>query len=1207
MFLVLRIEKVLSGSISATSDAYVKSSENGIGKIGVKMHKNARINCQRMGSTYRMPFAWAAKPLFKTSRLLDLNNDFGCIYRQDSNRLSDDDLLKYLNDLKNMEKLRNVTIIPGKINATIKEFIESKMPSNVLSSSHLPVVPFAVPVKSPAVTEVQQFLQSEPRGAHPFTSFVNLLYVFPKCLKYDGQRVFQKARNICCIIEFRDSDEENAKPLKVIFGRPGCDSHEFVTQATTTISHHNTNPEFYEEVKIMLPVVLHEKQHILFSFYHISCSSSSNKKKETSIETPIGYSWLQICPTRGKMSLEEQTIAVSAHLPPGYLSYKPLGLECGFSGPEIKWVDGKKELFRVSCKLVSSLFPRDPHLHSFLVHVDKMLDTNGYYANEDNPTNACKDHETSSLGSSNSQRHSSGSEAGKEMSKFLQIQHGMPKNLKCLQDADVSDVIRFFPLLMTQLMRLLITSTSVDVSQYIVRSVINILQRIHEINKEDVVQSYVEFVFTSDSLSPPTCKTNLHEELIRSLLSLIRSSSCDFLLINNLLSHCWFFFRITIKSMVNHLLSSNRIKMHRNERFPKDYQDDLYALVDLLMPQIMQKYRTLPGETKLANQSLAYFLQRCFALMDRGFVFKLIKLYLDQFHAARDSMSLHHYKFEFLAIICSYEHHVQLNLPIENVSRQDSWKLIDFSRYFSSVDDPMALNEDFSKTHFTNGVLIQELRSALSEVHQVREMAISVLRNLVVKHSFDERHQNKAQQSRIAAIYFPFISVLLENSNRIRTTGSLMLLPSTTAAKPNSNKSNTLTSISSSKKVSFIDGGLLTHSDSTESIAKMRKSSVQESHSNSINRDSSYLQLIAGSVPLSLVAPNGTVCNSSDDHQSDGADASSKSSSPDPDHQHQSTGACDSRSTSPSENTSSHQRSQSLPVRFDKFNSKEVRDLLIIFLWITKHVNEDMLTTWFQQVTDAEVTQFLSLLGMCIHEFKYVGKRLQRRKSNEKAMTLPARINPGSLSVNASNDVNSCESVPDMFSYLLEANLATEVGLITLDVLGLVTSNLRQRISESNGDNIIMKKIMEIYLTFLQLGQSETLLRHIFASLRVFVNKYPSVLFSGNANIVGQLCVELLRCCSSRLTTIRHESSTLLYLLMRANFSFSNNVAMTRMYLQIIISISKLLGNANIEVLNNPRFQESLAFINNYASTDKTMQGTRFPTLTRDLTKKVKT
>ncbi|XP_015793400.1 dedicator of cytokinesis protein 9-like [Tetranychus urticae] len=1250
MYLVLRIEKVLTGSISSTSDGYIKSSENGIGKLGVKMHKSARATCQRMGTQYRMPFGWAVKPLFKSTKCLDTSSDFGLIYRQENNKLSDEDLIKHLNELKNNEKLRNVTVIPGKISCTLKELTNSatEVPNAVLTSSHLPVVPFKTPTSEPAIIEVQEFLQNNPRIASPFTHYVNLLYVFPKCLKYDSQKFFAKARNICCAIEFRESDDENAVPLPVIFGRPCTENREFVSRVTTSITHHSSNPEFYEEVKIALPVILHEKQHLLFSFYHVSCSTSSHKKKESSIETPIGYSWLPIYPNRGKLNLDEQSICVSSHLPPGYLSYKPLGLGKGFSGPEIRWVDGGRELFKVGFKFVSSIFPSDPHLHSFLVHVDKILDMK-------NNNDEMREAETASIssGSINTTITNTGSEAGREISKFVQIQHGMPKILKNLQDSEISDIIRFFPVLMTQLLRLLMATTSEDVSLNIVKIIIDILHRIHSVNKEEVIQSYVEYVFTTESLFPCNSKTTLHEELIRSLVSLLRSSFNDFMVINNLLSHCWFFLQIAIKSMVHHLLNSGRIKMLRNERFPQEYHNNLSTFIDLLMPQIMHKYRGLPSETKLANKALAFFMTRCLSLMDRGFVFRLIKLYLDKFHSARDSVALHNYKFEFLAIITAYEHHVPLNLPIHGSSMKSK-----NTTEPGVKENPVLISEYFTKTHFIVGIILQEVRSALIEVHQVRGMAISVLRNLLVKHSFDDRYQYRQQQSRIASLYFPFISVLLDNINRIHVTGfssaiQHLINDSSNPSRISSpHKSSTLNScLNASKRVSFFDTYSLASLDTIDGTTKsnsLRRNSTLESASKLIaaaNRDSSYLQYIAGTVPISNVGlsivTNGQSTNvpgSSDELTADVPDSSSKSPSPDPDNNSKNVTASlsqqqlsqnvqagktvnstDSRSNSPAnleKDGSHHQRSQSLPVRFDKLNNKEVRDLLIIHLWIIKHVNEDLMTKWLHQASDVQIIQILTLTEMCLFEFKYSGRKYSTNKrsgASDKANTLPSRITSAmsTASIGSRYDENESDNNVSheniLFSSLLEANLATEAGLIALDQLGLITSHLKDRISGNDGDNPLMKKIFSIYLTFLQLGQSETLLKHLFASLRSFVNKFPSVLFSGNPNLVGKLCLELLRCSSSRIVTVRNESSALLYLLMRANFDHSNGLSMTRMHLQVIISISRLLGDSGLALMNNPRFQESLAVINNYAGSDKGMQGGRFPSLVKELTKKVRT
>lgn len=56
--------------------------------------------CSRLGN-YRMPFAWAARPLFRLySNELDISSDFPAIYRQEGNKIKDDELLKLLSEYR---------------------------------------------------------------------------------------------------------------------------------------------------------------------------------------------------------------------------------------------------------------------------------------------------------------------------------------------------------------------------------------------------------------------------------------------------------------------------------------------------------------------------------------------------------------------------------------------------------------------------------------------------------------------------------------------------------------------------------------------------------------------------------------------------------------------------------------------------------------------------------------------------------------------------------------------------------------------------------------------------------------------------------------------------------------------------------------------------------------------------------------------------
>lgn len=54
----------------------------------------------RLGN-YRMPFAWAARPLFRLySNELDTSSDFPAIYRQENNKIKDEELLKLLSEYR---------------------------------------------------------------------------------------------------------------------------------------------------------------------------------------------------------------------------------------------------------------------------------------------------------------------------------------------------------------------------------------------------------------------------------------------------------------------------------------------------------------------------------------------------------------------------------------------------------------------------------------------------------------------------------------------------------------------------------------------------------------------------------------------------------------------------------------------------------------------------------------------------------------------------------------------------------------------------------------------------------------------------------------------------------------------------------------------------------------------------------------------------
>ena len=116
-----------------------------------------------------------------------------------------------------------------------------------------------------------------------------------------------------------------------IYGQIG--QLQMVSQWVCSVSHHITSPSWMDDIKINLPTPLNNKHHLLFTFLHISCDLGKQRKENKDAPGPevvVGYSWLPLL-HKGRLRTEHQCLPVSAHLPPGYLSFEPLGLGRGVS------------------------------------------------------------------------------------------------------------------------------------------------------------------------------------------------------------------------------------------------------------------------------------------------------------------------------------------------------------------------------------------------------------------------------------------------------------------------------------------------------------------------------------------------------------------------------------------------------------------------------------------------------------------------------------------------------------------------------------------------------------------------------------------------------------------------------------------------------------------------------------------------------------
>nr|XP_033954917.1 dedicator of cytokinesis protein 9 isoform X1 [Pseudochaenichthys georgianus] len=1119
IFLVARIEKVLQGGITHCTEPYMKSSDSA--KMSQKVLKNAKMACSRLGQ-YRMPFAWAARPVFKdASGTLDKSSRFSALYRQDSSKLSDEDMFKLLTDFRKAEKMAKLPVLLGNLDVTI-DCVAPDV-TNCVTTSYIPVRNFEGNGSGGALLEVEEFVPCIAKCSQPFTIYKNHLYVYPKHLKYDGQKTFTKARNIAVCVEFKDSDEDEAQPVKCIYGHPG--GPLFTKQAYATVLHHQQNPEFYDEIKIELPTQLHEKHHLLFTFYHVSCDS--NSKKKDLVEAPVGSAWLPLL-RDGRVIMNEQLLPVAANVPAGYL-----GSQDGInkhSGSEIKWVDGGKPLFKVSTHLVSTVYTQDQHLHNFFHHCQIM---------------------------EMSEQASEG-----ELVKYLKSLHAMEGHV----------MVNFLPTILNQLFCVLTRATHEDVAVNMTRVMVHVVAQCHEEGLEHYLRSYIKFVFKPEPYSSTNVKT-VHEELAKTMTAILRPST-DFLTSNKLLKYSWYFFEALVKSMAHFLMESGKVKLARIQRFSASFNHAVETLVNMLMPHITQKYKDNLDAARNANHSLAVFIKRCFTFMDRGFVFKQINNYMNCFMPG-DPKTLYEFKFEFLRVVCNHEHYVPLNLPMPFGKGR--------IQRFQDLQLDYSLTDDFCRNHFLVGLLLREVGGALQEFREIRQIAIQVLKGLMIKHTFDDRYAAKSQQARLATLYLPLFGLLQENVYRLDIKESAIL----------SNHNNAR------------EDSLVPHS----MVTPQKPGSCIE---NALHKD--VFGVISGTA-----SPHSSTPNVSSVHHADSRGSLV------------STDSGNSLLDKSSDKTNSLEKNQcvstlgSSVLRCDKMDREEIKNLLIGFLHILKSMSEEALFAYWNKAAPLELMDFFTLIEVCLHQFRYMGKRFIVRSQegvgpvapDRKSLTLPVSRNRAGIlhaRLQQLGTLENAHTFNNMYSHteadvssqcLLEANVSTEVCLTVLDTLSIFIMGFKIQLNSDLGHNPLMKKVFQVHLCFLQIPQSEAALKQVFTSLRTFIYKFPCTFFDGRADMCASLCYEILKCCNSKLSSIRSDAAHLLYFLMKSNFDYTGRKSFVRTHLQVVIAVSQLI--ADVIGIAGTRFQQSLSIINNCANSDKSIKHTAFPSDVKDLTKRIRT
>jgi dedicator of cytokinesis protein 9/10/11 len=198
IYLVARIEKILDGkSYSSSLVPYLKANKKNA-KTAIKLNRKMKLICSKLGA-YRMPFAWAVKPVF--NKIGDIDSSEFIIYQQDINHLNDDELFKYLADFGTKEKhLNKLTQIDGKLKFKLDEIQQNESLSIISDSYQLknelkrPIDAYECETFDLNVSKIDKNTEFEQKikQISIYNEFKNHLYIYPKSLKYDTQKEFSK-------------------------------------------------------------------------------------------------------------------------------------------------------------------------------------------------------------------------------------------------------------------------------------------------------------------------------------------------------------------------------------------------------------------------------------------------------------------------------------------------------------------------------------------------------------------------------------------------------------------------------------------------------------------------------------------------------------------------------------------------------------------------------------------------------------------------------------------------------------------------------------------------------------------------------------------------------------------------------------------------------------------------------------------------------
>ena len=230
----------------------------------------------------------------------------------------------------------------------------------------------------------------------------------------------------------------------------------------------------------------------------------------------------------------------------------------------------------------------------------------------------------------------------------------------------------------------------------------------------------------------------LHEGLVRAWTDLLKVHRSTVQERSPDSPFTWFFLELITKSIEAYVCAGNTLS--------EDFQWNVLGLI----ADLLALYKTINSLYKMVSlRALGVFIDGLFPLISgRG---KLINVVMGYLTAAdldnKDPVTFNMLKLPLVQALADYEHFVPINRPLS----------FEPSRF----ENVATLNASFTALHPFVGEIIHEVCTSILAPNN-RIIAIKTFRDLLRKHSADDRYRDPQLQADIALMYFPAVLNLME-------------------------------------------------------------------------------------------------------------------------------------------------------------------------------------------------------------------------------------------------------------------------------------------------------------------------------------------------------------------------------------------------------------------------------------------------------------